>query len=691
MSRPLPRLLAVVGLLLALLALPATAQEDPTVERLAADSDVAAAAIAMSQRTFDSPGSADYIVLGRDDAFPDNLAATALAGTRGPLLYTTGGPDAALRADVRDEIERLIPPFDQPCTTADAELGYEVYIVGGTSAVSAAAEQELIDANYCVLRIGGASRYETARRIADQVVALSQRDLQVLVARADDWADAATGGAYAAFAGVPVIVTDTGALHPEAEDFLAALASRRGTGTGVSPRAYILGGPAAISFEVEDEIAAYVDTTRVAGAARDLTALAVRTQLWHLDAADGLMIVPGYDEDGWAYAFAAAAFAGQLGTPQVYTQPDVLNGFTCEALAEQPLSYVGVVGPTSVISAGVQQEATGAVNGLGCDGEAPDMPEDLAVVVDQYLAPEGVEPGVWVARTDGTGLRRIATGTYFGTPAWHPDGDRLAVIRETGDHDVVDLIHLDGRAPTTLLGPEEMQDGEFITRVGFNPRVTEVDEIAVALTQVIDGAESHRSIAIHSPKGGRLTVSSGSGSASMSAEPYSPDGRLTFVDTGEVVYEDPEQPLTFHPLAQSLAFGEAEWGPSGQIAFDTTGGVAVFEPGANGDPFLLQPYGYATLDWFPPAADATGDRLVYGSDDESTSIAYTYDLGPGGGSGGAYQGGSPDVSPDGQYVAVTGPEGLSVVVHPRGFGAMTTEIPLPASGFAYPPWYTAGG
>lgn len=676
---------AVLLLATLLATAPAAAQPDPTVERIGDDTDVIGAAIELSQRTF-GDGGADFVVLGRDDAFPDNLAATALAGTRGPLLYTPGGPDAPLDPRVLDEALRVVPPPDQPCDKSVlAEHGFGVYVVGGSAAVSDDAVEALVDANYCVNRLGGASRYETARLIAQEVVTLNGRDLQVLIARADDWADAATGGAYAAWAGIPVIVTDTATLHPEAELFIEQLTRRRGTGTGVSPTAYVLGGPAAISFEVEDEVAALIDTQRVAGEARDLTALAIRTQLWHLNAADGLQVVPGYAEEGWAYAFAAAAFAGQVGTPQVYTQPDVLTGSTCQAIAEHTLSYVGIVGPTAQVSAGVEAQVHDVLDGLGCDSGTP-MPETLAMVVDQYdRAEEDPEPGVWVARSDGSGLRRIATGTYIGTPSWHPDGDRLAVVREDGPHDVVDILYLDGRAPETFLGPEEMQDGEFISQVAFNPRVTKVDEIAVLIVQPQEDAEPHRLIAIYSPKGGRFSITE-SGAVSMSAEPYSPDGRLTFVDTGQVIYED--QDFTQHVLADGLPFGEAEWGPSGQIAFDVNDGVAVFEPGANGDPFVLQPYGYSRLDWFPPREEGS-DRLVYSSVEEGEPFAPTYELD--GGAGGAYQGFLPDVSPDGGFVAVAvnGEDGRQVVVHPSGFSAITTTVALPADAFAYPPWYNA--
>ena len=76
---------------------PARAGSEGQTERLGDHPDVVLAAIALSQRVFDDL-EAGYALVGRDDAFPDNLAGTALAGDRAPILYTTGGADARLGA-----------------------------------------------------------------------------------------------------------------------------------------------------------------------------------------------------------------------------------------------------------------------------------------------------------------------------------------------------------------------------------------------------------------------------------------------------------------------------------------------------------------------------------------------------------------------------------------------------------------
>ena len=140
------------ALLLALSVQPVVGQP-PTTARLGDSTDVVLAAVDVSRATF-AHGAAEYAVIGRDDSFPDNLAATSLAGTRGPLLYTTGGATASLRSETLVELQRVVAPLDSTCTTADAEEGFHVYLVGGTNAVSAAAEQQLVEGPRALRRAG---------------------------------------------------------------------------------------------------------------------------------------------------------------------------------------------------------------------------------------------------------------------------------------------------------------------------------------------------------------------------------------------------------------------------------------------------------------------------------------------------------------------------------------------------------
>ncbi|HUG85509.1 MAG TPA: cell wall-binding repeat-containing protein, partial [Euzebya sp.] len=221
---PRDQIVSVLVFALAAAVLPAgasVAQEPPPVVsgRVADSTDATLASVDLSQAVF-AAGDAEAAVVARGDVFADSLAGAALAGTTRPILYTTGGPDAALRPEVLAEVQRAVGP----ARGCDAAPDGEVLILGGTAAVSAAAEQQLTAAGYCTRRFAGASRVETSVQIADAVLArqaFAQDDPPpLLVSRDDNFADAATGGAYAALVGAPLVVTPTATLHPAVVDLL---------------------------------------------------------------------------------------------------------------------------------------------------------------------------------------------------------------------------------------------------------------------------------------------------------------------------------------------------------------------------------------------------------------------------------------------------------------------------------------
>jgi hypothetical protein len=98
---------------------------------------------------------AEAVVLARGDAFPDALAGGPLAShVQGPLLLTR--PDA-LPAEVSTEIRRVLPP------------GGLIYLLGGTSSISGTVQSQLQSAGFTTKRLRGATRYETAIAIAEEL------------------------------------------------------------------------------------------------------------------------------------------------------------------------------------------------------------------------------------------------------------------------------------------------------------------------------------------------------------------------------------------------------------------------------------------------------------------------------------------------------------------------------------------
>ncbi|HUG83058.1 MAG TPA: cell wall-binding repeat-containing protein, partial [Euzebya sp.] len=272
---------------------------DPgTTERLDV-ADPVAAAVAISQLRFPDPTAAGpaHVVLARADDFPDSLAGAALSAT-GPLLLTDR---ETLSAVTGAEIVRVL------------ELGGRVYVLGGDQAVGPAVAAELADAGYDVVRLAGPSRVETAIAVADEIRTLYQARGTVALARAfgtpdnptAGWADSVTGGAWAAQAGVPILVTSTEGLHPAVADWL----TRDGPASTV-----LLGGTAALSPAVADAVPG---PRRIAGDERAGTAAAIATDLIGGSAIPRFLVLHGFRPDGFGFGLAAAGLAADRGIPLV--------------------------------------------------------------------------------------------------------------------------------------------------------------------------------------------------------------------------------------------------------------------------------------------------------------------------------------------------------------------------------------
>lgn len=238
---------------------------------------------------------ASYVVIGRSDVFADNLAGAALAGAHAPLLLTSG-PRSVDRS-----------PVLHPATRAEVDrlLGGRgvVYVLGGEQAVSATAAAELAAGGYTVRRLGGETRTDTAAAIAREAVARRGKPAEVLLARADVWADAISAGGYAAATGAPLVLTDPRSLSPEAAAVIDAL-----------PGAEViaLGGPVALS----DRVVRGAGATRIAGPDRYATSVAIAEELWG-SRPSRVIAVHGTGGSGWAYALSQVSRAGLERSPLI--------------------------------------------------------------------------------------------------------------------------------------------------------------------------------------------------------------------------------------------------------------------------------------------------------------------------------------------------------------------------------------
>ncbi|CAN5742069.1 hypothetical protein BH23ACT8_BH23ACT8_06620 [soil metagenome] len=316
--------------------------------------DVSAAvdeAVRVSRAVFGDAGAegrqAEYVVLARGDVFADALGGSALAADRAPILYTSGPsgeqPDPALVSATRAEIDRVLGRSGR------------VYLLGGAEALSGRVAAELDGAGYDVQRLSGASRVETAVAVATEAVRLHGAPARVLIARSDDWADAVSGGAYAAATRSPMLLSGRDTLHPATKAFL----DRQG---GVARVA--LGGSAALS----DATVAAAGASRVFGKERTGTAVAVAELLWGRTAsADGdrFTLAPSHGDTSWAAALAQAPWAAVNDGPQLLAH-DQVSPAVVDYLDR--LDYAGnglsaEVFAASAVPSGVVQEVRDKVGG----------------------------------------------------------------------------------------------------------------------------------------------------------------------------------------------------------------------------------------------------------------------------------------------------------------------------------------
>lgn len=168
--------------------------------------------------------------------WPDALTVSALAAYRQrPVLLVTN--DA-------------VPP-----PTAAALGAYEsATVVGGEQAVSAATVEAVEDLGVDVTRVSGENRYATGRAVADIAVTAGMGPAQTFLASGAAFADALVAGPLVAERGgvLLLVAPDSLAGSPATRDFVAGNAD-------AIDEVFILGGTAAVSDTVEEELSALLE------------------------------------------------------------------------------------------------------------------------------------------------------------------------------------------------------------------------------------------------------------------------------------------------------------------------------------------------------------------------------------------------------------------------------------------------
>lgn len=229
----------------------------PSATRVAG-ADRFTTAIEVAKRTH--PAGSRTAVLCSGRSFPDGLSASSLAGALdSPIMLTE---------------QRWLPASVGAHLKA---MGTDtVYIVGGTTAVSFLVETDLARwvPGITIIRVAGASRYETAGEVADWVHGiLGQRPSRIFLASGVSFPDALALSPLAYSLHAPILLTEPTALPAATK---AAIERARGASTR-KVDVMVAGGTAAVSADVASAATKAAGGTfmRTYGPTRYETALAI--------------------------------------------------------------------------------------------------------------------------------------------------------------------------------------------------------------------------------------------------------------------------------------------------------------------------------------------------------------------------------------------------------------------------------
>ena len=332
--------LAIVLTALVAVAAPSGAAQGFTFERYAGANRFDTARLI----AIDTFGTADHVLIATGVNFPDALAGSYLAGSTG-----TGAPIL------------LVLPTAIPAET-DAAItslrATKATILGGPAAVSETVANQLRARGLTVDRAEGLNRYETAKAVALRPGAANvgtvDNDRTAIVATGRVAADALAGGPLAYAGKLPTLLTEPDSLVQPTRDALTQLNIRR---------VLLLGGPAAVSENVRNQLAAMnITVVRLEGTTRQATATAIAAFAKDKLAFDNSHVNLARGDD-FADALTMGPHGGKDRSVIVLTgNPGTLTETTRAYLAANcsTLTTGHIAGGEAAVSATVAQEATTA-------------------------------------------------------------------------------------------------------------------------------------------------------------------------------------------------------------------------------------------------------------------------------------------------------------------------------------------
>lgn len=220
-------------------------------------SDRYATAAEVSKRTH--PGTASTVYLAAGGNFPDALAAVPAAARDGAPLLLVPKNASQVPQSVISRVKELKPT--------------EIVVVGGTGVITNGAVNAVKKSapNAKVTRIGGSDRYATANALVSRVFK-GVTGGTVYVATGRDFPDALSASAIASANGSPIVLLD-GKSTSVPKSTAAVLKTLKPASI------VIVGGEGVVSRSTANQLAGIAQTSRLAGADRFATNVAVNTAM----------------------------------------------------------------------------------------------------------------------------------------------------------------------------------------------------------------------------------------------------------------------------------------------------------------------------------------------------------------------------------------------------------------------------
>ena len=277
----------------------------------------------------------------------------------------------------------------------DEYLNSWALIGGGTLSTEPPGDHDSVDDD---APVSGVDRIGTAIAVSEEFPDAPA----VVLARSDDYPDALAGAPLATTVDGPILLTPSDRLHPDVRAEIQRLGA---------DDVHLLGGTAALSADIEDELRALgLDTIRYDGKNRFATAVRVAEEL-PLSASDAAVYVVEGDHEnptrGWPDAVSVSAGAAFAKAPILLTLQDRLPDETALALTDEDLGIgrAVIVGGEAAVSEDIEAEI---------DGLTPE-PVDRVWGPDRY----GTSAALTTALIDELGMS-VAT-TWVATGRSFPD------------------------------------------------------------------------------------------------------------------------------------------------------------------------------------------------------------------------------------------------------------------------------